>query len=78
MNEYCSRSHLVFLINVKQENLENQKKLSDQLYLENRHRRLIQIKYHNFEDLYFDHEKAVSQQIAPDPDSDPDPDPDPD
>ena len=33
MNEYCSRSHLVFLINVKQENLENRNKLSGKLYL---------------------------------------------
>ena len=33
MNEHSSRSHSVFLINVKQENLENQKKLSGKLYL---------------------------------------------
>lgn len=33
MNEHSSRSHSCFLINVKQENLENQKKLSGKLYL---------------------------------------------
>nr|CAG4643721.1 EOG090X014G [Lepidurus arcticus] len=33
MNEHSSRSHSVFLINVKQEHLENQKKLSGKLYL---------------------------------------------
>merc|ERR1719220_979267 len=33
MNEHSSRSHSIFLINVKQENLENQKKLSGKLYL---------------------------------------------
>ena len=33
MNEHSSRSHSVFLINVKQENLENKKKLSGKLYL---------------------------------------------
>ena len=33
MNEHSSRSHSVFLINVKQENLENQKKLTGKLYL---------------------------------------------
>ncbi|KAG7207269.1 hypothetical protein KM043_008943 [Ampulex compressa] len=33
MNEHSSRSHSVFLINVKQENLENRKKLSGKLYL---------------------------------------------
>ena len=33
MNEHSSRSHSVFLIHVKQENLENQKKLSGKLYL---------------------------------------------
>jgi len=33
MNEHSSRGHSVFLINVKQENLENQKKLSGKLYL---------------------------------------------
>lgn len=33
MNEHSSRSHSVFLINVKQENLENEKKLSGKLYL---------------------------------------------
>ncbi|CAG2054473.1 unnamed protein product [Timema podura] len=33
MNEHSSRSHSVFLINVKQENLEIQKKLSGKLYL---------------------------------------------
>jgi len=33
MNEHSSRSHSVFLINVKQENMEKQKKLSGKLYL---------------------------------------------
>jgi len=33
MNEHSSRSHSVFLINVKQENIETQKKLSGKLYL---------------------------------------------
>lgn len=33
MNEHSSRSHSVFLINVKQENMEVQKKLSGKLYL---------------------------------------------
>ncbi|XP_065301794.1 kinesin heavy chain [Dermacentor albipictus] len=33
MNEHSSRSHSVFLINVKQENLDDQKKLSGKLYL---------------------------------------------
>ncbi|RWS17370.1 kinesin heavy chain-like protein [Dinothrombium tinctorium] len=33
MNEHSSRSHSVFLINVKQENQENQKKLTGKLYL---------------------------------------------
>jgi len=33
MNEHSSRSHSVFLISVKQENLENQKKLNGKLYL---------------------------------------------
>jgi len=33
MNENSSRRHSVFLINVKQENVENQKKLSGKLYL---------------------------------------------
>lgn len=33
MNEHSSRSHSVFLINVKQENAETQKKLSGKLYL---------------------------------------------
>ena len=33
MNEHSSRSHSVFLINIKQENLENQKKLTGKLYL---------------------------------------------
>ena len=33
MNEHSSRSHSVFLISVKQENLENQKKLTGKLYL---------------------------------------------
>ena len=33
MNEHSSRSHSVFLINVKQENVETEKKLSGKLYL---------------------------------------------
>ena len=33
MNEHSSRSHSIFLINVKQENTETQKKLSGKLYL---------------------------------------------
>jgi len=33
MNEHSSRSHSVFLINVKQENTETEKKLSGKLYL---------------------------------------------
>ncbi|XP_033116058.1 kinesin heavy chain-like isoform X3 [Anneissia japonica] len=33
MNEHSSRSHSIFLINVKQENLETQQKLSGKLYL---------------------------------------------
>ena len=33
MNEHSSRSHSVFLIQVKQENIENQKKLLGKLYL---------------------------------------------
>jgi len=33
MNEHSSRSHSVFLINVKQENTATQKKLSGKLYL---------------------------------------------
>ena len=33
MNEHSSRSHSVFLINVKQENVDTQKKLSGKLYL---------------------------------------------
>lgn len=33
MNEHSSRSHSVFLINIKQENAETQKKLSGKLYL---------------------------------------------
>lgn len=33
MNEHSSRSHSVFLINVKQENLEHQKQLTGKLYL---------------------------------------------
>lgn len=33
MNEHSSRSHSVFLITVKQENVETQKKLSGKLYL---------------------------------------------
>jgi len=33
MNEHSSRSHSVFLIQVKQENIETQKKLCGKLYL---------------------------------------------
>ena len=33
MNEHSSRSHSVFLIHVKQENVETQKKLHGKLYL---------------------------------------------
>ena len=33
MNEHSSRSHSVFLIHVKQENTETQKKLHGKLYL---------------------------------------------
>ena len=33
MNEHSSRSHSVFLIHVKQENVENEKKLHGKLYL---------------------------------------------
>lgn len=33
MNEHSSRSHSVFLIQVKQENLESQKKLLGKLYM---------------------------------------------
>ncbi|KRY23016.1 Kinesin heavy chain [Trichinella patagoniensis] len=33
MNEHSSRSHSVFLINIRQENVETQKKLSGKLYL---------------------------------------------
>ena len=33
MNEHSSRSHSVFLIQVKQENVESQKKLLGKLYL---------------------------------------------
>ena len=33
MNEHSSRSHSVFLITVKQENTETEKKLSGKLYL---------------------------------------------
>lgn len=33
MNEHSSRSHSIFLIQVKQENVETQKKLSGKLYL---------------------------------------------
>ena len=33
MNEHSSRSHSVFLIHVKQENVENEKKLTGKLYL---------------------------------------------
>ena len=33
MNEHSSRSHSVFLINIKQENVESEKKLTGKLYL---------------------------------------------
>ena len=33
MNEHSSRSHSVFLIQIKQEHVESQKKLSGKLYL---------------------------------------------
>ena len=33
MNEHSSRSHSVFLISLKQENVETQKKLTGKLYL---------------------------------------------
>ena len=33
MNEHSSRSHSVFLIDVKQENVESEKKLTGKLYL---------------------------------------------
>ena len=33
MNEHSSRSHSIFLINVKQENVETEQKLSGKLYL---------------------------------------------
>ena len=33
MNEHSSRSHSVFLIQVKQENMETQKKLLGKLYM---------------------------------------------
>ncbi|XP_030606361.1 kinesin heavy chain-like [Archocentrus centrarchus] len=33
MNEHSSRSHSIFLINIKQENIETEKKLSGKLYL---------------------------------------------
>ena len=33
MNEHSSRSHSVFLIHVKQENVESEKKLTGKLYL---------------------------------------------
>ncbi|KAJ8415027.1 hypothetical protein AAFF_G00007250 [Aldrovandia affinis] len=33
MNEHSSRSHCIFLINIKQENIETEKKLSGKLYL---------------------------------------------
>ena len=33
MNEHSSRSHSVFLIHVKQEHVENEKKLHGKLYL---------------------------------------------
>lgn len=33
MNEHSSRSHSIFLINVKQENTQTEQKLSGKLYL---------------------------------------------
>lgn len=33
MNEHSSRSHSIFLINIKQENVETEQKLSGKLYL---------------------------------------------
>lgn len=33
MNEHSSRSHSIFLINIKQENVETEKKLCGKLYL---------------------------------------------
>lgn len=33
MNEHSSRSHSIFLINIKQENIETEQKLSGKLYL---------------------------------------------
>lgn len=33
MNEHSSRSHSIFLINIKQENVETEMKLSGKLYL---------------------------------------------
>lgn len=33
MNEHSSRSHSIFLINIKQENVETETKLSGKLYL---------------------------------------------
>lgn len=33
MNEHSSRSHSIFLINIKQENMETELKLSGKLYL---------------------------------------------
>lgn len=33
MNEHSSRSHSIFQINIKQENVETEKKLSGKLYL---------------------------------------------
>lgn len=33
MNEHSSRSHSIFLITIKQENMETEKKLSGKLYL---------------------------------------------
>lgn len=33
MNEHSSRSHSIFLINIKQENMETEQKLSGKLYL---------------------------------------------
>lgn len=33
MNEHSSRSHSIFLLNIKQENVETEQKLSGKLYL---------------------------------------------
>ena len=52
MNEHSSRSHSVFLINVKQENLENQKKLSGKLYLVDL-AGSEKVTLRNWEDFYF-------------------------